>query len=259
MLFMLSKIFMPLIQPDLILLAAILVGLALTWTRRWRAGRRIAMAGALLSFAVAIIPVGDWLLAPLEERFPPPREMPARVDGIIVLGGAINADQTAKHDIPSLNQHAERMTSFVKLARLYPSAKLVFTAGSASIFTDRPKEADGAKMLFTDLGLDASKIMFERESRNTYENAIFSKRLVSPQPGEIWVLITSASHMPRSVGIFRRAGWPVIPYPVAYKAGKPYDLTLAGHFSEIDLALHEWVGLASYWLLGRTDALFPSP
>jgi uncharacterized SAM-binding protein YcdF (DUF218 family) len=257
---MLSKIFWRLVEPDLLLLWLVSIGLVLATTRRWaRSGIRIAATGALLLLAVAFLPVGEWLIAPLENRFPEPRALPGHVDGIVVLGGALDPERSAVHGIPSLNAEAERMTTFVKLARAYPTAKLVFTGGSASIFSDRPREADAAKTLFADLGLDTSQIIFERDSRNTYENAISSKTLAAPTSGETWILVTSAFHMPRAVGIFRQAGWPVVAWPVAFKTGHGYDPSLAGHLKNLDLALHEWTGLIAYRLLRRTDTLFPGP
>lgn len=260
MLFIVSKLFWRLVEPDLLLLAVVALGVALSMTRRWaRAGIRVAATGTLLLLAIAFLPIDAWLLSPLEDRFPPVRDMPAHVDGIIALGGAIDAERSAAHGIPSLNDEAERITTFVTLARRYPAAKLVFTSGSASVFADRPKEADAAKPLFADLGIDTTTIMFERESRNTYENAIFSKRLADPKPGETWILITSASHMPRAVGVFRGAGWPVLPWPVAYETGGVYDPGLARHLLEVERVMHEWLGLVAYRLLGRTDALFPAP
>lgn len=259
MLFVLSKILWALIRPDLLLPVINVIGLVLTASRWRRTGWWITTLSASLLLAVALLPTDDWLTAPLEDRFPPPYSMPARVDGIIALGGAINLERSVSHGIPSLNEEAERLTTFIELARLYPSAKLVFTSGSASLFGDHAKEADIAKTLFADLGMDTTKIIFERASRNTFENAVFSKRLAQPKPGETWLLITSAWHMPRAVGIFRQAGWPVVPWPVAYKTGGGYDPGLINHLADVDRAVHEWVGLVVYRLLGRTDALFPAP
>jgi uncharacterized SAM-binding protein YcdF (DUF218 family) len=260
LLFVLSKIFWRLVEPDLLLLAVVALGLTIGATTRWaRAGMRIAVTGTSLLLAIAFLPTDAWLMGPLENRFPPVRDMPAHVDGIIALGGAIDPERTEAHGIPSLNDEAERVTTFVTLARRYPTAKLVFTSGSAFVFADHPKEADAAKRLFADLGMDTTKIIFERESRNTYENAIFSKPLADPKPGETWILVTSAWHMPRAVGIFRRAGWSVLPWPVAYKSGGAYDPNLADNLADLERAAHEWLGLVAYCLLGRTDALFPAP
>jgi len=259
LLFILSKLLWALIQPDVIIFALIIVGVGLMWTRRTRLGRALATSGTVLLIAVSALPCDTWLLAPLENRFPPVREPPAHVDGIIALGGAIDPVRSARHRMPSLNDEAERMTTFVWLARRYPSAKLVFSSGSGSLFDTQYKEADAAKQLFAELGLDTSRIIFERRSRNTYENAVFSKALAKPKPGEIWILITSAWHMPRAVGIFREVGWPVLPWPVAYKTAGSVDFQPVDHIQRVDLAIHEWVGLLAYRLLGRTDALFPGP
>jgi uncharacterized SAM-binding protein YcdF (DUF218 family) len=215
LLFVLSKVLAPFTELDLLLLAMLILGLALGATHRRRGGRRIAVAATLLFLAIAALPMSDWALAPLEHRFPPPRQLPSRVDGIIALGGAIDPELTA--------------------------------------------ETDGARLLFAELGLDTSHVIFEDRSRNTYENAVFSKALAAPAPGETWLLVTSASHMPRSVGIFRAVNWPVVAFPVAYKTGGPYEIKLAGHLLRLDLALHEWIGLVAYRLLGRTDTLFPAP
>jgi uncharacterized SAM-binding protein YcdF (DUF218 family) len=258
-LFVLSKLIWILIQPDLIIIVLIAIGVALMWTRRARLGRRIASLGAALLVTIAVLPCGAWLLAPLENRFPPVRQPPDRVDGIIVLGGAIDPVLSARHGMPSLNNDAERLTTFAWLARRYPAAKLVFTSGSGLLFDTQFREADIARQLFAELRLDTKRIVFERNSRNTYENAIFSKALVKPKPGETWILITSAWHMPRAVGIFRQAGWPVLPWPVAYRTGGAYDFEFADHIQLFDRAVHEWLGLLAYRLLGRTDALFPGP
>lgn len=259
MLFAFSKLAWAAIQPDLIIFALIVIGVALLWTRWARGGRRLATLGSVLLVVLIAAPVDDWLYAPLENRFPPVQQMPPHVDGIIVLGGAVDPVASVNHGIPHLNEEAERLTTFAMLARRYPAAKLVFTSGSPAIFGRKIAEADATKQLFAELGLDTSKIIFERQSRNTYENAIFSKKLADPKPGEVWILVTSAWHMPRAVGIFREAGWPVLPWPVAYRTEGSYDFELVDHLRGVDRATHEWLGLLAYRLLGRTGALFPGP
>jgi len=147
------------------------------------------------------------------------------------------------------------------LARRYPEARLVFTGGSGYVFTGELRETDVVRHVLDGLGFDVSRIAFERESRNTFENAAFSRRLVNPQAGETWILITSAAHMPRSVGIFRRAGWPVLAYPVDYRS--THELTwspdLLSGLDALNESLREWVGLIAYRLMDRTNALFPAP
>ena len=105
--------------------------------------------------------------------------------------------------------------------------------------------------------------MLETRSRNTEENAVFTKELVQPKPGERWLLVTSAQHMPRAIGCFRRAGFPVEAYPVDWHTRRALRLapmeTLSGGLGRLDNAVHEWIGLVSYWLTGRTSELLPGP
>lgn len=256
MLFALSKLLWWIARPSLLLVLVTVLGVLLS---RRRAGRIVALIGAMPLLAAALMPVGSWLQAPLEDRFPPVREVPSHVDGIVVLGGTIEPALTRAHGMPALNDSAERFTAFVALARRFPDAKLIFSGGSGSLVPGGTAEADIAKPLLADLGLDPARILFDRDSRNTYENAVDARRLADPQPRQVWVLITSAAHMPRAVGCFRRAGWSVLPWPVGYKTGvAPFGNPGPG-LAMLDNALHEWLGLAAYRLLGRTDALFPAP
>jgi uncharacterized SAM-binding protein YcdF (DUF218 family) len=213
--------------------------------------------------AIAILPVGAWLLAPLEDRFPRLNEPPQQIDGIIVLGGAINLRRAADRGGVPLGGFAERITAFVELAQQYPDAKLIYTGGSGLLLDQVHREADYAAQLLDTLGVAPGRVVYERESRNTYENAVYSVAAMRPQPGEVWLLVTSAFHMPRSVGVFRRAGWPVTPYPVAYNTGPDDTLRLDFNFARglgwTSVALHEWIGLTAYRWLGWTDTLFPGP
>lgn len=262
MFFLLSKILVPLETPSDLLLLLLLLGLFFMASARLRrAGMMMVVFSGLAFLCVLIFPVASWVAAPLENRFPSPRSLPQHVDGIIVLGGAIDPATTARHGMPSLNNAAERMTEFVRLARKYPEARLVFSGGSGQLALGLPSftEADAARLFFMQQGLDAGRILFERKSRNTYENVIFARALVHPLPGQAWLVISSAQDMPRTVGIFRKAGWPVIAVPVDYKADKQGGMELGDNLSELDRAAHEWLGLLVYYLTGKTDALFPAP
>jgi uncharacterized SAM-binding protein YcdF (DUF218 family) len=198
-----------------------------------------------------------WLSRPLENRFPRPRVWPSHVDGIIVLGGAVDPNTTAKWGLPTLNGEAERMTEFVRLAKLYPSAQLVFSGGSAFLGAQYT-EASVARLFFQQQGIELSRVIFEDRSRNTYENVYFTRALVKPRPEQTWLLIQSAVAVPRTVGVFSKAGWTVLPVPVAYKT-TALDKHLSDNLSLLVRATHEWEGLLVYRLTGKTDVLFPSP
>lgn len=259
--FLASKLLWGVLRPNTLALLLAVLGALLLWRGR-RFGRWPALLGLGWFAAVFALPVAALLTLPLEERFPRPAP-PAQVTGIIVLGGAVEQQLTQAHGIPALNGAAERMTEAVALARRYPEARLVFTGGSSAIIPGGPSEADTARMLFTDLGLPPERLTFESESRNTWENAALSRRLVQPGSGETWLLVTSASHMPRAMGCFRSVGWGVTPWPVNYTTGRDPALWWSWPFptrlNQAEWALREWVGLAAYRLMGRTTALFPAP
>lgn len=259
--FVISKLAWALLTPGVLLLLVLMLALLL---RR----RRPRLSGLLLGLAVlflavlSLCPVAHWCLAPLEQRFPPAPDSLAAVDGIVVLGGAIDFDHTPRPDRPAIGGSAERITAMVALARRYPNARLVYSGGSGMVRDQQTREADLARPLLESLGVDPARVLFERDSRNTWENAVDSKALAQPKPGENWLLVTSAWHMPRAMGCFRQAGWNPIPYPVNYLGNDAGDW--AKFQPEVELILlagaeREWIGLIAYRLLGRTPSLFPAP
>jgi uncharacterized SAM-binding protein YcdF (DUF218 family) len=260
--FVASKLFWMLLRPNTLALVLALAGLVLVWRGR-RIGRWPLALGLGWYAAVFALPVATALVLPLESRFARPATPPTQVSGIVVLGGAVEQDLTEAHGIPALNGAAERMTEAVALALRHPGARLVFTGGSAAVVPGGPTEADTARRLFADLGLPPGRVTFEAESRNTWENALLTHRLVQPRPGETWLLVTSASHMPRAVGSFRAAGWTVVPWPVNYTTGADpalwYNWPFPTRLNQAEGALREWLGLGVYWLTGRTDSAFPAP
>jgi len=260
-LFTASKLFWLFARPNTFALLLACLGLGLLIAGR-RFGRWPALLGLGWYVAVLLTPLAAWMSLPLEDRFPRP-ELPARVDGVIVLGGAVEQALTEARSIPALNGAAERMTETVALARRLPGARIVFTGGSAALSPGAMSEADVARLLFAALGLAGERVTFEDRSRNTWENARLTHALVNPAPGETWLLVTSASHMPRSVGSFRQAGWEVVAWPVNYST-RPggagwFDPPFSFRLGQAEWAAREYVGLLAYWLLGRSSALFPAP
>ncbi len=222
-----------------------------------------SLTGLLLFtlYAMAIVPLGSSLLYPLENRFETNPILPQEIEGIIVLSGAINADKSKLWNQTEVNGAVDREMAFMKLARRYPSATLVYTGGSSNLLAQENKAADVARHLFDELGFNTEGIIFERESRNTWENARYSFQTVQPELSRPWILITSAFHMPRAIGVFCKTGWPVIPYPVDHYSSPEWSFkpgfTLAGNAGIFDMVMHEWLGLIAYRLTSKTDTLLP--
>jgi uncharacterized SAM-binding protein YcdF (DUF218 family) len=259
--FFFSKVLWTLVQPDSLVVLLLLLVLWLLFRQRYALARRLLLALMIVLITLGLLPLGSWLYKPLEQRFATKPTLPANVDGIIVLGGFVNASNSAYWQQLELTGSAERGIAFAQLAHQYPTARLAMTGGSGVLLEQGSREADFVPELLQALQIDPSRVVLERESRNTIENASNTKRLLQPQPGETWVLITSASHMPRAVGVFCQQGWPVLPWPVDHHsspANSRPQLDLIEHFFDLNSALHEWIGLVAYHLRGATNALFPS-
>lgn len=264
MFFVLSKILGFFAQPSNAVATLCLIGLCLLATRWRRAGTRLLALGiaALLLFGYS--PAGSLLLLSLSERFPAWQFDGRAPDGIIVLGGAIDAEATAARRSLELDNSAERIFAMLELARRFPQAKIVFSGGSGALLRDAVSEAPIAGRLLRDYGVSSERIVLEEASRSTAENAAFTRDLVAPKPGEGWLLVTSAVHMPRAIGAFRAAGFAIDAYPVDWRSrgwsdgALPFDKLSAG-LARTDVAVHEWIGLIAYWLGGKSSALLPGP
>jgi uncharacterized SAM-binding protein YcdF (DUF218 family) len=249
--------------PSNVLISIGLIGLVLLCTRFLRLASWLIVTGLVLIAFVGFSPLGRILILPLEQRFPPCDASRGPPDGIVVLGGAISPDISMARGVVSLNGGAERITVATELARRYPNARIVFSGGTGSLFGGA-LEAPFAVKEFEALGIARDRITAEEQSRNTIENAVFSRLVAQPKPGERWLLVTSAVHMPRAIAAFRAAGFPVEACPVSWRTRGPIDATEPfGSFTAglemTDVAAHEWIGLIAYRLAGKTTELFPAP
>lgn len=264
MFFYLSKILWFFTAPSNLLTFAALLGALLCGTRLARVGRRIAIISVGLLLFIGIAPIGNLLFFALEQRFPTLPQTGLDPYGVVVLGGAIDEIVGRSRGQVSVDEAAERMTEGAVLARLYPNAKLVFSGGSNVFFDRGVTEASEARRFFEQAGVAPERIILEDKSRNTFENAVFTRDLVKPQPGQRWLLVTSAYHVPRAVSLFRKAGFPVLAYPVDYRSeatlGEMRPMReIAIGLHRFDTASREWIGLVAYWIAGKTDALLPGP
>ncbi|MEM7191373.1 MAG: YdcF family protein [Pseudomonadota bacterium] len=269
MFFYLAKAIWFVLQPSTLIALLIGYGAILIWTGWARWGRRFVCMGAILLLVVGLSPLGNALILPLEDRFTRADIGPSStVTGLIILGGAENRLVGSARKAPTLNEAGERLLEGAILARAYPEAKVAFSGGDAGILYKSDSEAQGAADILTKLGVSRERLILEANARDTYENAIYLKKELVDRDalgeGTRWLLITSAYHMPRSIGVFREAGFDVEAWPVDYRTrgpadfSKPFDKVSEG-LRRVDTATREWVGLLAYWLTGRTNALFPSP
>lgn len=264
MFFVLSKFIGFVTLPSNLLIEIGIVGVLMLFTQYRRLASWLVVTSIVLTAVVGWSPLANILILPLEQRFPPWNASHGPPDGLIVLGGAITPDVSAERGAVALNQAAERMTAAAELARRYPNARIVYSGGNNAMLGNGISEAPFAVQELQALGVAHDRITAEEQSRNTIENAVFSRLLAQPKPDERWLLITSAYHMPRAIAAFRAAGFAVEAYPVDWRtrgpvdAGRPFAALSKG-LRRTDVAAHEWIGLLAYWLTGRTKELFPAP
>lgn len=261
--FIISKLLEAASSPSALVSGALVLGLLLGIARWRRSAWTLVAVSAVGVIIFGALPTGRLALRVLENRFPA-AALPPSVDGIVMIGGAVDVHLTHARGQPSLNEAGERVTSTMALMTRYPSARVILSGGGADVLDSEPlTEAKVAEELLVEMGAPAARLELEEHSRTTCENATESRALANPQPGQAWVLVTSASQMPRAMACFRAAGFVVLPYPVDFRSqGTTADfapMNVAQGLAEADLAAHEWLGLLTYRLSGATTELLPSP
>jgi uncharacterized SAM-binding protein YcdF (DUF218 family) len=259
-----SKLAWLLFAPLNFLLIVIALGLAIwRWPRRGHWGRRMVVCGVLSLIALAVLPIGPWTLHSLERRFPPyqPCTSGPPVAGVILLGGGLQAVTVDGRIVEALNDGADRIRYAAQLAHDNPGVPLLVSGGQ--VF-DRPGARSEAEMMadmLVELGVERSRIRTEDASRTTAENADMTSAAAQSEPG-VWLLVTSAWHMPRAIGLFRNSGVKVRAAPTDWHVddAKPFVLmTASNNITQFELAMKEYTGLIAFRMMGRTDALIPGP
>ena len=262
MFYVLSKIFWVAVQPLSVILGLIVLGAVLAAFGRRRLGMAASSLAALVLVLSAFTSLGFLIIAPLENRFVRPTMIPAEVDAIVVLGGSTLARVSTARGIAELNDAGDRLTEAVRLAELYPAARLVFTGGVGMLEPGAEAEAATAERFFQSLGIAPQRLVLESQSRNTDENADLTAALLGDVDGPV-LLVTSAFHMPRSVGLFERVGVEVIPWPTDYRSAgtEQFGIDVANPVHNLNttgIAIKEWIGLLAYYWTGRIGTLFPA-
>ncbi|WP_293865029.1 YdcF family protein [uncultured Alsobacter sp.] len=264
MYFVASKILWLVGSPTNALLLGTCLGLLAAAFTRWRRpGLGVAMLCVALLAIAGLTPLSRRLILALEDRFPPYAEDGRPISGIIVLGGPVEQQISLARGQLSLNESGDRIVALAALARTRPTVPVVFTGGSAALFGEEASEAGTLARYSGWIGLAPGRLTIEERSRNTLENALYTRDLLKPAQGSRYLLVTSAFHMPRSVGLFRKAGFDVVAFPVDYRTTGPDDfdgfIRASDGLRLTDLAVREWIGLAAARLLGQIDTVFPSP
>jgi uncharacterized SAM-binding protein YcdF (DUF218 family) len=260
MFFIVSKLVQGFLVPSHFILLVGLVGVLLLFSPWRRGGTGLCAASILMTLFFSVSPLGDMALSTLENRFPVP-ELVTPPTGIIMLGGTTDLPvSSARHTI-ALGEAAERLTRTAMLAIRFPTARIVLSGGVGDLInTQTVTESELGREFLVQLGIAENRIAIDEKSRTTAENAEDSLAIIKPKPGETWLLVTSANHMPRAVGSFRAVGFNVVPYPVDFRTvGHGIDWSLGGGLVKLDVAAHEWIGLVAYWLTGRSTSLLPAP
>lgn len=253
MFFWLSKIFWLFAAPSSLLL--ILIGSAVICRMlSWRiAARRLVMAAGILFLLVGIFPLQNILVRHLEDQYPR-GGWPARVDGVLILGGGLDWRVLRSRGVPAVEPGSGRLIGGYEIARRYPKAKVIFAGGSSEITAASLSEADGARHFFRRVGMEPGRLILEQRSRNTYENILMARDIARPQQGQVWLLATSAMHMPRAMGVARKLGWEMQPWPTDYispTTGMFGLFEYTRNLNRADSAVREAVGLMVYRLTGR--------
>ncbi len=260
--FIISKLAWGMLSPGNILIIMVILVAVLLITNKIQLARILSACLALAGGVLIAYPVGDYLMYPLEQRFPAPDSLPEQVDGIIVLGGGIDLKRSVDWSHPETGEGADRYIAAAILAKRYPTVPVLFSGGSGLLrFQTLATEGQYARELLMALGVASSRLLIESKARNTYENMMRLRPLLPVKEGH-YLLITSAFHMPRAVGIARKLGLQVLPYPVDYRSNRPelrqWDFNFSEHLQVLEPAWREWIGLTAYYWTGKTDAWFPA-
>jgi uncharacterized SAM-binding protein YcdF (DUF218 family) len=243
------------INIDITLIALILIGATLLWLQKKKSGRRFVFIGTFGLVFLGITPVGVMMLEGLENRFPMVHQIPQDAKGMILLGGYADIMVSKARGETAYNLTAGKLIKFIEVARAYPHLKLIFTGNAF--------EAEAAKKNFQAFGIDPARVHFESNSTNTIGNSKNTLAYIDQNPGETWILVTSAYHLPRAVGLFRKGQTKIIPYPVDYHTPGTNEwfpfLGLKTDLAAWNAAVREWFDMFANYMAGRSDELYPSP
>lgn len=259
--FILSKLVWSVLSPLMVWSLLLVAGTLFLLVGYRKAALRFLFPATLFSLSMMLFPLGDWLIYPLESRFSQPQQLPDHIDGIIILGGGEDVKGTISWQQPQVGQASDRYFGAADLARRYPETPVIFIGGHNLLrFDAGTTPAELSRQLLMMVGIDEQRLIIESQSRNTYENFQRLKTVLPKRNGQ-YLLVTSAYHMPRSVGIAQKQDISVLPYPVDYRSKtaelRRMDFAVFEQLEKLEPAWREWVGLTAYFITGKTSRWFP--
>ena len=263
--FTLSKVVQFCIEPLNWVIVFVLLSIIFLSLRKPELCKRFLLLALLDLFLVGWLPASEVVLRGIENLIPKvalSQNIENEAGGIIILGGAITGGEIAvDRGEVSIHSSAERVTKAFELIRKNPTLPYIFSGYSGRIAPRGVSEADAFKQLVQEQGLNEERALYEKQSRNTYENVLYMKPMIEEfgakdEAGKLkpWLLITSASHMYRSTKIFQKQGISVLPLPVDYQTANRLqwaEFDLVGGAKNWHDAIHETVGLFAYWITGK--------
>jgi uncharacterized SAM-binding protein YcdF (DUF218 family) len=250
-----NEILWTLLQPSLLLVFLVALALVTNWLRWQTLSASLLTIFLLLLAAVLQLPLSEWLGAPLEDRVARV-PLPDRADGIVVLGGGVEWGVARERGALGLNAAGERVAMGAALAQRYPDAHLIVTGSFADAFANDYRTAPNDTSLFFGPHFAGRRISYLGAARSTYEDALLALDAAAPRPGETWLLVTSAWHMPRALATFRALGWDPLPVMVDYRSTGQLlfepNWDVSGTRADLDRLVREWGALEVYRRLGRT-------
>ena len=262
MFFYLSKIFWVFFSPVNILVILLLIGIFFQLINK-KIYKRIYQINLILFILIVFLPTGTYLLWKLENTYSKPNIMNNNIDGILILGAGIDEFMTYEHQQVILNDRIERITESAKLIKKFPGAKILFSGGNGTFSKPKIKGSQLAKNFYKQMGVNTDRIIFEDKSRNTYENFLFSKKFIGNTKEEKWLLITSAYHMKRAMGVAGKLNLDFIPYPVDFMLNKSFNWKFWYHkiyflknMEDFQLASHEYIGLIAYYFTKKSNIMY---
>ncbi|MBU3670786.1 MAG: YdcF family protein [Polynucleobacter sp.] len=263
--FILSKVVQFCIEPLNWALLFVVLSLYFLLLRKLALVKRFLVLALLDLLIIGWIPTAEVLLRALEDSVAKSdlvKLSQGDIGGIVVLGGAIESGQIGlDRDEVAIGAAAERVTKALELVHRYPDLPLVYSGFSGAVNPKGISEADSFKRLIDEQGIQSQRVHFENQSRNTYENALYVKPIIDTvgmknADGQLkpWILVTSASHMYRSIKIFQKQGILVLPLPVDYQTAHTLQWTsfdLVYGAQNWNRLLHELIGLVAYKITGK--------